>query len=92
MLLTVVLILFAMAALAALEITLFRRLAERDDRRDHDRQARRRRLGGTADSAPDPFTVPTRTVRPRFVGPPRARRHMSHAVRAHKPDRSHRDR
>jgi hypothetical protein len=65
MLLTVVLILFAMAALAALEITLFRRLGERDDRRRCDT-----RRYGTRDNASSQET-PTHghpLVQPRTTG------------------------
>jgi hypothetical protein len=90
MLLTIVFILFAMVSLAALEITLFRQLAKRGDRRRSDRQALGR-LGRTRGSAPDPWTVPTRAARPRSVVMPRTRRDMSRAVRAREPDRSNRD-
>lgn len=91
MLLTIVLILFAMVSLAALEITLFRQLAKRDDRRRSERQALGRGLHRTRGSAPGPWTVPTRAVRPRSVVTPRTRGHMSRAVRPRESDRFNRD-
>ena len=91
MLLTIVFILFAMVSLAALEITLLRQLAKRDDRRGGDRQALGRGRDRTRGSTGSPWTVPTRAVRPRSVVTPRTRRHMSRAVPAREPDRSNHD-
>lgn len=82
MLLTIVLILFAIVALAALEITLFRQLAERDDRRRSDRHALGRGRGWTGGSAPDAWTP---AMPASFTVAPRKTRHMSRAARTREP-------
>lgn len=82
MLLTVVLILFAIVALAALEITLFRRLAEREDRRRSDKQAFGRGRGWTEGSVSDAWTP---ALPASFTLAPRRPRRLKRAARTREP-------
>jgi serine protease DegQ len=79
MLLTIVFILFAMVALAALEIMLFWQLGKRDDRRRSGQRAPGHATNGRAGSAPHLRTVQSRETnvpsrdRPQARWPPRMR-------------------